>query len=150
MPVDRDLVGTRGEQIAMLALTSFFDLPDPLFRPVFMGDKYPAIDLFVELINPPGDLSPFFVAQVKTTSLGYTSSGKRIKAKVSPSGLRGLISYPVPSYIIGVDQQPEQFFISCARSSGKVRISESIGDHQAVSSSDFTWRLRFKGRQLNS
>ena len=57
----------------MLELATYRGLSEPLFRTHRMGDRYPVIDLFVELAGAPPELRPFFVAQVKATSLGYSA-----------------------------------------------------------------------------
>ena len=44
-----DITGFRGEKIVELCLTDYSDFPKPLFRPGFLGDKWPAIDFYVEL-----------------------------------------------------------------------------------------------------
>jgi hypothetical protein len=55
MSVDRKLIGARGERIAMNLLTRAHGRAEPFFRPTFVGEKYPAVDLFVELIGAPGN-----------------------------------------------------------------------------------------------
>jgi Domain of unknown function (DUF4365) len=39
----RDVTGFRGEKILELCLTDYQNFPQPLFRPGFLGDKWPAI-----------------------------------------------------------------------------------------------------------
>ena len=47
-------VGARGEWICLLKLTSFHE-DAQLFRPVFLGDKWPSADLLAEVEEPtPG------------------------------------------------------------------------------------------------
>jgi hypothetical protein len=72
MSVDRNLIGARGERIAMNLLTRAHGRAEPFFRPTFLGEKYPAVEFFVELIGAPGNQVAFFFAQVKATRRGYT------------------------------------------------------------------------------
>lgn len=113
MPVDRNVIGSRGEGIAINLLTRPHGRTDPFFRPRFLGDKYPAIDLFVELVGAPGNQAPFFFAQVKATRQGYTTSG-RLKVPVSRAGMNELVRYPAPTYVIGVDEPTETAFVVAA------------------------------------
>ena len=55
---DTDLIGERGEWITQLALTERVQGSQTLFRPQFLGDKYPTIDLFVELVGDNGEITP--------------------------------------------------------------------------------------------
>lgn len=95
MPVNRDAIGARGEAIVMVELTRRHGRDEPFFRPHFMGEKYPAIDFFVELVGGVENQTPFFLAQVKTTSTGYTPGG-RLNARATPSEMAKLMRYPVP------------------------------------------------------
>lgn len=107
MPVNRDAIGARGERIAHNLLTRFHGRDEPLFQVQFLGDKYPAIDFFVELVGAAGSQAPFFFVQVKTTMQGYAGSGRRLKVRVDRAEMHGLVRYPAPTYIIGVDALPE-------------------------------------------
>lgn len=100
---NRDLIGVRGQHFAQLALTEPIGEADALFRVQFLGDKYPTIDLIVELEDAPGSTTPFFFVQVKATRSGYNQAG-RLRVQVSRDTLSKLIAYPVPTYIIGVDE----------------------------------------------
>jgi hypothetical protein len=102
--VDRDLVGERGQDFAFLALTEPVGKKASLFRPRFLGDKYPAIDYIVELVDAPAPFTPFFFVQVKATQTGYTQAG-HLRVQVTEDTMRRLIAYPVPTYIIGVDNE---------------------------------------------
>lgn len=72
MPVNQDAIGARGEAIVTNLLTRRHGRDGPLFRPQFLGEKYPAIDFSVELVGVAGDHTPFFFPQAKTTATGYT------------------------------------------------------------------------------
>jgi hypothetical protein len=51
--VDRERIGNRGQWFALLALTEPVGKEESLFRPFFLGDKYPSIDCIVELADAP-------------------------------------------------------------------------------------------------
>jgi len=43
-----EVVGFRGEKVVELCLTNYESFAAPLFRPGFLGDKWPSIDFYVE------------------------------------------------------------------------------------------------------
>jgi hypothetical protein len=97
-----DALSERGEAITNLRLTDFHDT-GPLFKPAFLGEKWPAVDFFVQL-ERVNDRSLFFLAQVKTTR--GLRDGK-LQIVVSRDKVVALTAYPVPTYFIGVDEQTE-------------------------------------------
>lgn len=72
-----DSIGQRGESIFYVVLTRLYGRSTPIFRPQFLGDKWPTVDFIVELTNYSGDIIPYFFVQVKTTREGYTKKHKR-------------------------------------------------------------------------
>lgn len=113
MPVDANRIGSRGEAIVTLSLTEQHDRPFPWFRPNFLGERWPTVDFIVELVGSTGNEAPFFLAQVKSTSLGYTTSN-RLKVQMRRNHMAALIKYPVPTYVIGVDEVNRRSFIMAA------------------------------------
>ncbi|MBI1927986.1 DUF4365 domain-containing protein [Candidatus Poribacteria bacterium] len=107
----RDAIGQRGESIFYVIITRLYGRSGPLFRPQFLGDKWPTVDFIVELTNCPGRITPYFFAQVKTTSQGYTQKRRRLKVKVSKADAERFSSYPAPTYIIGIDEIEEVGYI---------------------------------------
>ena len=104
-------VGARGEWICLLNLTSFHD-DAQLFRPVFLGDKWPAADLLVEVVEPtPGGRRGFFLAQVKTSREGYQKNGRLKIPGTDRDKVAALAAYPVPTYILGVDEPLRRVYI---------------------------------------
>lgn len=97
--VSSDVIGDRGQWHALLALTEPVGKVQTLFRPHFLGDKYPNIDVIVELVGAPGTFTPFFFAQVKATGQGLTPRG-HLPVQVTADILDRLITYPVPTYIV--------------------------------------------------
>lgn len=71
---DNDLtetIGRRGQSIVEARLLDLGTKGRPLFRPVLLGDKWPATDLYVELLDSALSVTPFFFLQVKSTNRGY-------------------------------------------------------------------------------
>lgn len=101
-----DDIGYRGEALFYVMLTKFYGRPAPLFRPHFLGDKFPNIDFLVELSGVIPH-TPYFFAQVKTTRLGYTSSPRRLRVRVSEKTVKALSSYPAPAYLFGIDDNED-------------------------------------------
>jgi hypothetical protein len=93
-----------------ILMTAFESGGQPLFRPQFLGDKWPYVDFFVELLGHD-DIKPFCFVQVKTTRLGYTKRQNRLKIGVSEDRVRGLVAYPAPTYLVGIDEWQEQGYI---------------------------------------
>lgn len=106
-------LGQRGEALFYVLITRTFGRPKPIFRPQFLGDKWPTVDFIVELVDA-GRMTPYFFAQVKTTRNGYTSTTNRLKVKVSREDMLKLASYPAPTYIIGIDEIKEDGYIISA------------------------------------
>lgn len=40
----QEITGFRGEKIVELCLTNYESFPKPIFKPGFLGDKWPTID----------------------------------------------------------------------------------------------------------
>jgi hypothetical protein len=106
----RDVTGFRGERIVELCLTDYATFERPLFRPGFLGDKWPAIDFYVELTGVPGKRLYFF-AQVKTTTatIGRTAAGLAISS--ARRDVSRLLQIPGPTYILGVHEPSRRVFI---------------------------------------
>jgi hypothetical protein len=102
--------------ICFLLLTQFCGREVPLFRPHFLGEKFPTLDYLVELVNA-GPATPFCFVQVKTTTRGYTqpkTGARRFRVQISADDMRRLRLYPAPTYIIGIDERTEVGYISAA------------------------------------
>lgn len=117
----RDEIGQRGEAIFYVLLTRFYDRNTLIFRPQFLGDKWPAVDYIVELRGHSPTLTPYFFVQVRATRQGYTQKNNRLKIGFSQSDAHKLAALPAPTYLVGIDEIDEKGYIIAvgqARSSG--------------------------------
>ena len=62
-----NLIGDRGENIFELAITDYSAFSKPLFKPGFLGEKWPTIDYYVELLGGVKDESLF----LRTSKINY-------------------------------------------------------------------------------
>lgn len=106
----RDVTGFRGEKIIELCLTDYAAFPGPLFRPGFLGDKWPAIDFYVELTGVPQRRLYFFV-QVKTTAAKLTASSTHLVISAARRDVGRLLQIPGPTYIMGVHEPSKRVFV---------------------------------------
>jgi len=108
----RDTIGQRGEALFFVILTKLYGRARPLFKPQFLGDKWPTVDFIVELIDYASKVVPYFFVQVKTTQQGYTKKDRRLKIQVAASDARRLASFPAPTYVVGIDEVNEIAYIT--------------------------------------
>ncbi|MBF2025296.1 MAG: DUF4365 domain-containing protein [Oscillatoriales cyanobacterium C42_A2020_001] len=97
----------------MVLITEFHSNSGPIFKPQFLGDKWQYIDFIIELVGAQ-TTTPFFFVQVKTTREGYTQKHRRLKVKIKSHQLQGIVSYPAPTYLIGIDEINERGYILSA------------------------------------
>jgi len=106
-------LGQRGEALFYVLITRTYGRAKPIFRPQFLGDKWPTVDFLVELVDA-GAVTPYFFAQVKTTRDSYAKRTNRLKVRVSREDMMKLASYPAPTYVIGIDEIKEEGYIISA------------------------------------
>ena len=95
----------------------------PIFRPVFLGDKWPTADFLVELEGEPG---MFFLVQVKTSTRGFTSDRARLLISADQRHLQSLADAPLPTYLVGVDEPGERVYFAAVQgtiTSGRTSLS---------------------------
>ncbi|QDU18374.1 DUF4365 domain-containing protein [Urbifossiella limnaea] len=92
--------GSRGEAECHILLSELCGRRDPLFRPQFLGDKHPALDFLVILLDRP---EFYFFVQVKATRLGYTKNPRRLRVSLEQAEVDQLVACPAPTYLVGVD-----------------------------------------------
>ena len=103
----RDVIGKRGEKIVELCLTAYKDFTLPLFSPAHLGDKWPAIDFYVELTTNPM-ARPFFLVQAKSTATEETESSLKISS--TAEDIARLLQIPAPTYLLGVHEPTGRVF----------------------------------------
>ncbi|MFP2895330.1 DUF4365 domain-containing protein [Corallococcus sp. 4LFB] len=105
----RDVTGFRGERIVELCLTDYSSFAYPLFRPGFLGDKWPAIDFYVELTST-SNRRLYFFGQAKSTSTPITPRSRRLKISTDRDDIEHLLQIPAPTYILGVHEPTKRVF----------------------------------------
>jgi len=100
-----------------------------MFRPHFLGEKYPTLDFLVELVGATGSLVPYFFVQAKATTQGFTKRPRNLRVHVSEVDMRRLVAYTARPYTIGVDAAREEGFIIAAITGGPRRIPSLTTRH---------------------
>ena len=106
----RDVTGFRVEKIVELCLTDYQAFPKPLFRPGFLGDKWPAIDFYVELTTVRGK-RPYFFGQVKATTSSLAKQSRNLSISTKKKDIERLLRIPGPTYIFGVHEPSKRVFV---------------------------------------
>jgi hypothetical protein len=103
----KEVTGFRGEKILELCLTDYKDFSGPLFRPGFLGDKWPAIDFYVEL-QAVRKRKPYFFAQAKATTAKLS---RNLKISTKKADIERLLQIPGPTYIFGIHEPSGRVFV---------------------------------------
>lgn len=114
IPVSANVIGSSGENIAK-AILEFF----PVFRVVFLGEKFPVVDFYVE-IEEDNKSYPFLV-QVKATTSELTKR-KYLRVSVPKGKYESLHKKPIPTYVGGVHLDSSTLYIT-PTITGKEKIS---------------------------
>jgi hypothetical protein len=114
----KDVVGKRGEQILMLCLTDYQAYSAPLFNPGFLGDKWPVVDFYVEVLGSR-KRKPFFLAQAKATSRPLEPTHVCITSK--KRDIQGLRKIPGPTYMFAIHEPTKRVFVKAVHSGTPVR-----------------------------
>jgi len=121
----RDVTGYRGEKILELCLTDYVAFPKPLFRPGFLGDKWPAIDFYVELTSVPGKRLYFF-GQAKATTSTLTPYSRKLRISTKKEDIERLLQIPGPTYIFGVHEPSKRVCVCSVHAGIPIRAITSI------------------------
>ncbi len=106
----KDVTGFRGEKILELRLTDYQEFAGPLFRPGFLGDKWPAVDFYVELRRIRSK-TPYFFAQARTTAGSLPRSANSLKISSKKGDIERLLKLPGPTYIFGIHGKSQRVFV---------------------------------------
>ena len=104
------MTGFRGEKIVELCLTDYSQFARPLFRPGFLGDKWPAIDFYVELNGVRGR-RPYFLIQTKATTVRLPAGATNLAISSTKRDVLRLLQIPGPTYILGVHEPSRRVFV---------------------------------------
>lgn len=85
----------------------------PLFRPSHLGEKYPIIDLIVDVLDGNENSIGFFFVQVKATTKAATSS-KTLPVEIDLIKYNRLAGMPAPTFLVGVDTKAEKVYLVSA------------------------------------
>src|SRR5215213_10146123 len=116
----QDVTGFRGEKIVELCLTDYSAFPRPLFRPGFLGDKWPAVDFYVELNGVRGR-RPYFLIQSKATSAALAANATSLRISSTRNDVQRLLRIPGPTYILGVHEPTRRVFAKSVHTGVAVR-----------------------------
>jgi hypothetical protein len=111
----REVIGFRGEKILELCLTDYRAFPKPLFKPGFLGDKWPAIDYYVELTSVRGKRLYFF-AQAKATRAHLAPAQTELAISTKKKDIERLLRIPGPTYIFGIHEPSKRVFVRSVHS----------------------------------
>ncbi len=119
----KDVTGTRGESILELCLTNYSTFSEPPLWPGFLGDKWPGIDFYVELLSLSTKKLLFF-GQVKSTGKALGRNAVRISSK--RNDIEELLKIPAPTYIFGVHEPTQRVFVRSVHEGTPVKAITSI------------------------
>jgi hypothetical protein len=104
----RDVIGKRGENIVELCLTDYANFAAPLFSTTHLGQKWPAVDFYVELTSVTGK-RPFFLAQAKSTASACSRTNLQISS--TKHDIERLLEIPAPTYLLGIHEPTKRVFV---------------------------------------
>ena len=104
------VIGDRGENIFELAVTDYSRFARPLFHPTFLGDKWPSVDYYVELLGVR-DCRPAMFVQVKSTGQPLSADSRDIEISLPKGKCVSLFMVPGPTYLAGIHEPTRRAFI---------------------------------------
>jgi hypothetical protein len=120
-----EVVGFRGEKVVELCLTNYESFAAPLFRPGFLGDKWPSIDFYVEL-RTVRMRTPYFFGQAKATRSRLLKSSPNLRISTKRRDVERLLRIPGPTYIFGVHEPSMRVFIRSVHQGTRLRAITTI------------------------
>ena len=120
-----EVVGFRGEKVVELCLTNYEAFAQPLFRPGFLGDKWPAVDFYVEL-RTVRRRTPYFFGQAKATTAPLSKSSRNLRISTRKRDVENLLRIPGPTYIFGVHEPTGRVFVRSVNRSTRMRAITTI------------------------
>ena len=146
----RDLIGKRGEAIATARLLDFCGRAVPYFDPHPLGEKCPTFDFLVELVDA-GPARPYFLVQVKTTTQGASARSRTLPIALKAEDVQTMVRCPLPTYLIGVDEQAEEAYILSIHGNRSRAITQICTKHPLNASNlkKLSDEVRAQWRKLN-
>lgn len=108
-------IGDLGESLFKVAITREYK-----FRPLYLGEKWPISDFYIELIGT--NKTMFFIVQIKATDKGFWANGN-LKVNLPKKKLHELNSYYCPTYLAGVDNTSGRVFMTAINKNSRKGIS---------------------------
>jgi hypothetical protein len=105
-----NVIGDRGEIIFELAITHYQTFGYPLFKPAFLGEKWPVIDYYVQL-SQVEDITPFFFVQIKSTYNDINDETQTLGINLSKEQCENLFRMAAPTYVVGIHEPMQRAFI---------------------------------------
>ncbi|MFG6464024.1 hypothetical protein ACG04Q_20800 [Roseateles sp. DXS20W] len=121
----QDVTGSRGESVVYLCLTDYSGFAAPLFRAAFLGDKWPALDFYVELRTTRG-AGLYFFGQAKSTALPLKKRSRVLPVTADRDDVDRLLRIPAPTYVLGVHEPSKRVFIRAVHSGTPSKSISSI------------------------
>lgn len=118
-----DVIGKRGENIVELCFTDYSNFATSLFSLTHLGEKWPAVDYYVELTTVPGRRLFFFVQAKATAS---PSVGTHLRISSTKDDVARLLEIPAPTYIVGVHEPTKRAFIRSVHDGVKLKAMTRI------------------------
>src|SRR5438270_9685356 len=109
--VIRDYIGKRGERIFEVLILDPCGRQNPFFDPVYLGDKFPTLDYYVELVGAGARY--YFLVQIKSTREGYRALGgrRRLRVELNQKDIDRMVAFPAPTYAVGIDEGARRGYI---------------------------------------
>lgn len=120
-----DVTGFRGEKFVEVELTEYSGRPAPLFRPGFLGDKWPAVDFYVELNSVIGS-GMYFLGQAKATAKPLPKKARVVRISSTKHDIERLQKIPAPTYIFGIHEPTKRVFVRCVHAGTPLKAITSI------------------------
>lgn len=113
-----DYIGNLGETYFCVSM-----LNHRLFRPAYLGEKWPVSDYFVEIVN--SEEQYFFIVQVKS-SAAQVGKSSPLPIAINQEKLRRLASYGAPTYLAFVDVNSGNVYLKAAMSVGQYASRKAV------------------------
>lgn len=120
-----DIVGRRGENIFSAIIGRCAEPDGHLLSAYFLGEKFSAVDFYVELLKYDTKRG-FFFASVKATRSGYDRTFKKIRIKLNKKEIAELNKFQAPVYLFAIDERQETGYFICANKLDKSKTLNGI------------------------